>query len=259
VGTQRIEINGKPATVDQLAYPAIANYGHFTAMQVRDGAVRGLDLHLARLDSATRELFATGLDGELVRRHIRHALGADTADASVRVGVFQPDGDESPSVMVVVRPPAEPPIVPQRLTAVPYQRPVAHLKHVGSFGQIYYGRVAERAGFDDALLTGPGGVIAEGAIANIGFFDGSTVIWPDAPLLAGITMQLVTRVLTKRGMPPRHDAVRIADLPSFRSVFMTNSRGVASVERVDDQILPTDTEFTRILASAYESVPWDRI
>lgn len=259
VGIPRIEINGGPATVDQLAYPAIANYGHFTAMQVRGGAVRGLALHLARLDSATRELFGTGQDGDLVRAYIRHALGAGIPDASVRISVFQQDGDERPSIMVVVRPPASPPTVPQRLTAVPYERPVAHIKHVGTFGQIYHGQAAERAGFDDALLTGPGGVIAEGTITNIGFFDGDAVIWPDAPSLAGITMQLVARTLAERGMPSRHDTVRIADLPSFRSAFVANSLGVAPVGQVDDQILPIDPEFTQNLTEAYESVPWDRI
>jgi branched-subunit amino acid aminotransferase/4-amino-4-deoxychorismate lyase len=77
VGILRVEVNGGPATAGQLANPAIVNDGHFTAMQVRGGAVRGLRLHLARLDSATRELFWTGLDGELVRAHVRHALGAD--------------------------------------------------------------------------------------------------------------------------------------------------------------------------------------
>lgn len=255
----RIEINGGPATADQLAYPAIANYGHFTAMQVRGAAVRGLDLHLVRFDSATRELFGTGQDGDLLRSYVRHALGADIQDASVRVSAFQPDGDERPSIMVVVRPPANPPAVPQRLTAVRYERPVAHIKHVGTFGQIYHGLAAERAGFDDALLVGPGDVIAEGTVTNIGFFDGDSVIWPNASSLAGITMQLLTKTLAQRGTPPRRDAIRIADVPSFRSVFVTNSLGVAPVGQIDDQIIPTDAKFIQNLTEAYESVPWDRI
>jgi hypothetical protein len=37
---------------------------------------------LARLDSATRELFGPGLDGDLAREYIRHALGLGTQDAS---------------------------------------------------------------------------------------------------------------------------------------------------------------------------------
>lgn len=57
----RIEVNGRPATAEALAHPALVNYGHFTAMRVRGGRVRGLDAHLRRLDAATRELFGTGL------------------------------------------------------------------------------------------------------------------------------------------------------------------------------------------------------
>jgi branched-subunit amino acid aminotransferase/4-amino-4-deoxychorismate lyase len=255
----RIEINGTTATADQLAQPAVAGYGHFTAMQVRGGGVRGLRLHLARLDSATRELFGAGLDGGLVRARIRHALDSTTADASVRVYVFQPDGAAEPSVMVIVRPPGQPLASPQRLTAVPYQRPVAHIKHLGDFGQTYYGLAAERAGFHDALLTAADGVISEGTITNVGFFDGSTVIWPSTPQLAGITMQLVTPVLAERGLPSRRDMVRVADLSSFRCTFVTNSHGVAMVDRVDDQNLPVDPGFAGTLATAYESVPWDPI
>ncbi|SFO31799.1 Amino-transferase class IV [Actinomadura madurae] len=32
----RIEVNGRPATAEALAHPALVNYGHFTAMQVRE-------------------------------------------------------------------------------------------------------------------------------------------------------------------------------------------------------------------------------
>jgi branched-subunit amino acid aminotransferase/4-amino-4-deoxychorismate lyase len=255
----RIEVNGAAATADQLVYPAIANYGHFTSMQVRGGAARGFGTHLERLDSATQELFGTGLDGGLVRAHVRHALGTGTPDASVRVSIFQPDASQPPSIMVVVRPPAEMPASPRRLTAVTYQRPVPHIKHAGTFGQIYHGRAAERAGFDDALLTAPDGLIAEGAISNIGLFDGQAVIWPDAPALPGITMQLVTTALAARGIQSRREPVRVADLPSFRSAFVTNSLGVAPVTRVDDLMLPVDADFTRDLAEAYESVPWQPI
>ncbi|MGW5443454.1 hypothetical protein [Streptomyces asiaticus] len=56
-----IEINGSPATADTLRLPALTSYGHFTAMQIRDARVRGLDLHLERLRSATRELFGGDL------------------------------------------------------------------------------------------------------------------------------------------------------------------------------------------------------
>lgn len=88
-----IEIDGAPATAGQLSAIAPAGYGHFTAMQVRNRQVRGLDLHLARLDAANREMFGVALDTAGVVGYTRHALGERTRDASVRVNVCEmPDG-----------------------------------------------------------------------------------------------------------------------------------------------------------------------
>ncbi|MDN3353878.1 aminotransferase class IV family protein [Actinomadura sp. DC4] len=254
----RIEINGHPATAEELARPAVVNYGHFTVMQVRGGRTRGMDLHLARLDAAGNVLFGAGIDAVLVRDRIRHALG-DTPDAGVRVSVFWPAGDDAPSIMVVVRPPDDPPSSPQSLQTAIYQRPVPQVKHAGTFGQIYYGRRAERAGFDDALLVDADGVISEGSVTNLGCYDGGSVIWPDAPALDGITMQLLEQALPARGVPSRRGPVRIADLESCEAVFVTNSRGVAAVGRVNELRLPVSEEFMKTVTEAYESVPWDLI
>jgi branched-subunit amino acid aminotransferase/4-amino-4-deoxychorismate lyase len=259
VDVLRTELDGHPAQADELRYPALVNYGHFTAMQVRGSAVRGLELHLRRLDAATRELFGTGLDGELVRDRIRHALGEDIADATVRVIIFQPDPGGRPSVLVVVRPPAEAPGRPQRLQSVVYQRPVPHIKHTGTFGQIHYGLLAERDGFDDALFTGADGTVSEAAISNIGGYRDQMITWPDAPMLRGITMQLLERNLPGAGLRSRHGAVRLSDLGSFEAVFLTNSLGVAPVALVDDHVLPADAGTIATLAGLYQRSPWHPI
>jgi branched-subunit amino acid aminotransferase/4-amino-4-deoxychorismate lyase len=254
----RIEINGHPATADELSHLVLVNYGHFTAMQVRGGRTRGVDLHLSRLDTANNVLFGTGLDAQLVRERVRHALGG-TQDAAVRVYVSWPEGDDNPSIMVVVRPPVAPPSAPQSLQTAIYQRPVPHVKHLGGFGQVYHRRRAARAGFDEALLVDADGVVSEGAITNLGCYDGSSVIWPDAPALDGITMLLLEQALPARGVPSRRGPVRIADLESYAAVFVTNSRGVAAVSRVNEMRLPVAQEFVKTVIEAYESVPWDPI
>ena len=132
----------------------LSTYGHFTAMQVRGRGVRGLDRHFRRLDDANRELFETPVDPEEVRRALRDALG-DATDASARVYVI--DGVLS----AWAGPPNSPPATAQRLASVPYVRPFAHLKHLGGFGQSHHARIAERAGFDDVLLTGADGTVSE--------------------------------------------------------------------------------------------------
>lgn len=250
----RVETDGRPPDARRLSALLLAGYGHFTAMQVRAGRVRGLDLHLARLDRASRELFGTGLPGERVRAHIRHALDDGVRDASVRVYVQWPDGDAEPAVTVIVREPGGMPGSELRLRSVPYQRSVAHIKHLGDFGQSYYARLVARDGFDEALLTGPDGIISEGATTNVGFFDVGDIVWPAAPMLAGITMQLLQAGLTSRSAP-----VRLADVDQFTGAFVTNSRGIAAVREIDGHPVPVDAGMMARLAAVYEAAPWDPI
>ena len=262
-----IEVDGRPATEADLRLRALDTYGHFTAMQVRDGRVRGLALHLDRLDSATRELFGVGLDGEHVRSLLRHALG-DVRDASFRVYVHRPTGTNETTgttgttgttLMVTVRPPATTGGRAQSLMSVPYQRPVPHIKHLGGFAQIHYGLLAGRAGFDSALLTGRGGVVSEGAIANIAFWDGGSVVWPDAPVLTGITMALVHARLPAAGLPSVHREVTLADLGRYRTAFVTNSHGIAPVSRIDETVFPGDATLLKTVTELYDDVEWDRL
>ncbi|QNE77512.1 class IV aminotransferase [Streptomyces finlayi] len=253
-----VEVNGHPATEDDLRVAAFFPYGHFTAMQVRGGKVRGLDLHLARLDAGNRELFGLPLDGEQVRGLIAHALeGAGTVDGSVRVQGLLPPGDTATTVLVTIRPPARTPAAPKSLMSVPYARAVPHIKRPGEFGQTYYGLLAARAGFDEALLTAPGGVVTEGAITNIGFWDGTSVVWPDAPALNGITMALLERGLGPEGSARR--PVTLEDLGAYRSAFVTNSQGIAPVNRIDDGSFEVDEALMERLGKVYEDAAWDSV
>jgi branched-subunit amino acid aminotransferase/4-amino-4-deoxychorismate lyase len=261
-----IEVDGsREPTREELQDAALNAYGHFTAMQVRDGRTRGLDLHLTRLDAANRELFAVPLDRDRVRALIRHALASSgSTDASVRVivrGAGLGDGG-GVRVFVTVRPPFTMPAdATQRLKSAPYQRAVAHIKRPGDFGQSYFIDRATAAGYDDALLVAEDGTIAEAGIANIAFFDATTpaVIWPDAPVLAGITMQLVTARLAEYGMPSRTAHVTLDDVGRFAGACVTNARGIAAVTRIDEVEIPIAAEFVKALQAAYDSVPSDAI
>ena len=44
-----VEVNGRQADQAVMSLLEHEGWGHFTAMQVRGGRTRGLDLHLARL------------------------------------------------------------------------------------------------------------------------------------------------------------------------------------------------------------------
>jgi branched-subunit amino acid aminotransferase/4-amino-4-deoxychorismate lyase len=244
----RVELDGRAVDAATL-WAAASGFGHFTAMQVRGRRTRGLALHLRRLEDANHELFGAPLDGERIRALVRHALG-DDEDASVRVYVFE--AEPEPSVLITVREPGGV-TSPQRLLSVRFQRPAAHLKHLAT-GQGLYLRHAQRSGYDDALLTAPDGTISETAVANIGFLDGDGIVWPDAPLLRGITMQLLEHALPSRRAP-----IRLDDIPSLDGAFLSNARGVAAVSAVDEVQLRVGAARMRALADAYESVPWDEL
>lgn len=226
-----------------MTSPRVPNYGHYTSMQVRAGRVHGLDRHLVRLDAANRELFGKPLDGDAVRARVREALGG-TADAAVRVVVVE-DG-----LLVEVSEPVDPPGTPQRLLSVPYVRPFAHLKHLGTFAQVRHARVVRERGYDDALLTGPDGLVTETSIANVGFFAGDHVVWPDAPVLVGTTMQII-----EAGTSTRRRPVRLADLRAYDGAFVANSRGVAPVVAIDDVVFPVDAVRLAAVAAVYAAAP----
>ncbi|HET6860203.1 MAG TPA: aminotransferase class IV, partial [Streptomyces sp.] len=113
--------------------------------------------------------------------------------------------------------------------------------------------------FDDALLTGPGGVVVEGAITNIGFHDGTSVTWPDAPALLGITMALVEEHLPAAGLPSKRGPVTLDALSSYRAAFVTNSQGIAPVRRIDDTEFAVDPQLMKAVTAAYDAAPWDRV
>lgn len=241
----RIETDGRPATAAEL----FSTYGHFTAMQVRDGGVQGLSNHLDRLDTAHRELFGRQLPGERVRDLVRHAL-AGTADASVRVLLR-----DAERVSVSVAEPHGPPAAPQRLRSVQYLRPFPHLKHLGSFAQLEWARRVRLDGYDDALLTAPDGALAESSIANLGFLrDDGAVVWPDAPQLHGIAMQLVEATT-----PSTRRVVRRDDVAGFAGAFLVNSIGAVAVASIDDVPLPAPGPLLAGVVDRLADVPWERV
>src|ERR1700761_9216122 len=225
-----IEVNGREAAQAEVSLLEHEGWGHFTAMQVRGGRTRGLDLHLARLEAAHRDVYERALGGQEVRALIRHALGA-RPDASVRVYGYWA------GLIVTVREPQDTPDRPHAMTAVHFQRPLARLKHVGSWGQDRFRQSAVAAGFDEGLLVDETGRISEGTITNVGFYRDGTVIWPDAPKLAGITMLLLRRQLAAAGIGQAEEPVRVQDLAGYGGMIVCNSRGWAPVGRVDDLMI----------------------
>jgi hypothetical protein len=96
--TRRIELNGDPLGPDAFV-AGMTSYGHFTAMQVRDGRVRGLAYHLERLATSTRLLFGADLDVDLVRSYVRTRISGFIGSSNERVSTMtRTDSAGSPSI-----------------------------------------------------------------------------------------------------------------------------------------------------------------
>ncbi len=262
----RIELNGRPASAADLRTPALLNYGHFTSMQVQQGRVRGLDLHLDRLQRATRELFGRTLDLDATRGWMRRVAG--TGDAlTLRVNVFARTLDRdrlttpvAPDVLVSAAPARAIASMPLRVRSVRYQRDAPHIKHVGTFGLFHQKRLAQAAGFDDALFVDASGAVAEGSIWNIGFFDGERVVWPDAPMLQGVSMQLLQVGLPQLGLPMLTRRIGVADLAGLRSAFFTNSAcAVMPIACIDEVAFVVDPQLRERLEESFALNPWQSI
>ncbi len=263
----RIELNGVPAQVEDLRHLVQTNYGHFTSMQVQAGGIRGLGLHLDRLVQATRELFGSELDRELVRAYLRQAIGGDSGPLSLRVNVFSRALDRARmnaptklDILVTIGAAALGPSAPLRLKSFRFQRELPAIKHVGTFPLFHYRRLAQQAGHDDALFVGDDGRISEGSVWNIVFFDSRGSIWPDAPQLRGVSLQLLQAGMARHGVASGTQLIRIVDLAEVRSAFFTNSSvPVQPIARIDDIEFALDDTLTATLVQAYESNPLEPV
>lgn len=255
-------IDGRPAAPDDLAYQAMVNYGAYTSFRVEQGGVRGLDLHLERLEASSVELFGEPVGEARLRELMRLAVEGRT-DAWVRVSLFSPelgprtpDWQGVPKVMTAVFPPPPPLAASVRLAVQTYAREAPQVKHVATFGLIRARRAARAAGFDDALFADADGRISEGSLWNIGFVRGDTVVWPQAPMLAGVAQALVERGLASVGLATRTEPVTVADLGRFDAAFICNSATPAcAVTAIGDQAFDAAPDLIERLDAAWSSNP----
>ncbi|MGZ9114601.1 MAG: aminotransferase class IV [Brevundimonas sp.] len=261
-GAVELSVDGAPATPDDLTHVALVNYGAYTSFRVEQGGVRGLDLHLARLEAEAIELFGEAV-GEMRLRELMRAAAAERGDCWLRVSLFSseigprtPDWSGQPKVMIAASSPPPPLADSVRLQIQTYVREAPHLKHAATFGLIRARRTARFAGFDDALFVNTEGEISEGSIWNIGFISGEEVTWPQAPMLAGVAQALVQRGLGSFGLTGKTAAVHVDDLPGFDGAFICNSATPACpVAAIGDQAITTAPGMIDRLQAAWASNP----
>ncbi|AGI24534.1 hypothetical protein H681_13320 [Pseudomonas sp. ATCC 13867] len=258
--TQR---NAQSASAADLAPLAFAGYAHFTAMQVRDGGIRGLDLHLERLRNASQRLFGQSHADEEIHAALRAALEQAPADTSLMATVYSPAGEFTvagpehwPELLVRTAPPSDGPQGPLSLAIAGHERVLPEIKHVGEVAKTWYLREAVAAGFDDAIFADQRGRLSEATIWNLAFWDGESVIWPRAKMLAGTTQGILQRQLAALGVRQAVLSIDRQDLPRLAGAVVMNSWTPAvPVNRIAEVEIPPAPAFVELLRSAFEAEP----
>jgi branched-subunit amino acid aminotransferase/4-amino-4-deoxychorismate lyase len=258
----RAELDGRPVSPAELQALALTNVGHFTSMRIEPDGVRGLALHLERLQRDCRAVFDTGLDGERVRALVGRALTGAARPVVARVTVFDPaldaagiGADAHPRVLVTTRSAPAVPCPPLRLHVAAYTRPLPEVKHVGIFGALHHRRVALRAGFDDVVFADGRGRLTEIATSNLAAVVDGRLVWPSGAWLPGVTVALLDAVDAAPTAPiPYAELARIDALVALNAVI-----GVRAVAAVDDHAWPDEHPLVARLRAAYEAVPRDAI
>ncbi|MCF1492522.1 aminotransferase class IV [Agrobacterium vitis] len=259
----KITLNGHAVSADDLAPLAFSGFAHFTAMQVRQGRVRGLDLHLERLRLASLAMFGMALPDEQVRAHLHAVLNGAPNDLSLTATIFSRSGEftvpampDNLAILVRTALPSNGPAGPLRLDVVLHERPLASIKHVGESAKTYYLRKAVERGFDDAAFLDTKGRLSEATIWNLVFWDGEAVVWPRADMLHGVTMGIIRRQLEKLGIPQRQQEVRLEDLKNMTSAALMNSwtPGIA-ISSIETTNFTETSTLTELLHRAYQAEP----
>jgi branched-subunit amino acid aminotransferase/4-amino-4-deoxychorismate lyase len=203
-----------------------AGYGLIETMRVREGRIPFLARHLSRLERSLQQL---GLSQPSQDVAALVQPFAETGDAVLRVEVR----DGRASVTVRELPGLGAPAV---ITVSQLHQPYSH-KTTERACFVNAAEQAEQAGGDDALLLTPDGLVAEGTVWTLGWWQGDRLRTPTLELgiLPGIgrarVLELVPQVI-EEGRYPR------AGLAG-KSLFLTNAvRGVVPIATLDGAPVP---------------------
>jgi branched-chain amino acid aminotransferase len=128
-------------------------------------------------------------------------------------------------------------------------------KTVGNYVNSSLAKVeALRAGYDEAIMLSPSGLVAECTGENIFCVRNGVILTPptSAGALEGITQSSVSRIARDLGHELRVDNIARSDLYVADEIFVCGTAAeVGSVRSVDDRAVPCPGPITRAVAATY--------
>ncbi len=128
-------------------------------------------------------------------------------------------------------------------------------KTVGNYVNSSLAKVeALKAGYDEAIMLAPNGLVAECTGENIFAVRNGIIITPpmSAGALEGITQNSVTRIAKDLGFDIRVDNLARSDLYIAEEIFVCGTAAeISSVNSVDDREVPCPGPMTKAIAEVY--------
>lgn len=201
-----------------------------------------LDAHIERLTGSLRRFSVAYEECDYLSVIETVVTACGLRDAQARINIFvpieDPDALASPLVLAIPwtapRPDASRGL---RLASQPAQTPLGMHKSMNYLSNWLERRAALRDGYDDVVLTLPGGLVLETTSAALLFSDGKNFCAP-----AGITRLRSTTLDAARTVLSVHDCtIRVEELFSFRHAYMLNAlNGMLPVRGIGSHAYETD-------------------
>jgi branched-chain amino acid aminotransferase len=235
--------------------------GVFEALRTSDGMPFALEEHLDRLERSASAMELPVVDRDRLRAWVMEAA-EPRGDALVRILVTRGDDTTAARTVVLSQPL---PSIPDPFTVLPHIAPwhpagraweLAGIKTLSYAPNLAASRIAQAAGFSDALLTSDEGIILEGPTFCIGWLVDGRFETPslDLGILASITRAQAIELVGSLDVGVVEGRFRLERLESATDVIaMSTVKQVTPVVRCGE-FQPSPTEFTERLREAFAAM-----
>ena len=210
--------------------------GLYETFRVADGLALHGEKHLERMTASAHALGLPAPERDAVAAAIAATEGTGEV---VRVRLVARDGEAALAAERRAAAAAE----PLRLTALGGWYAPGYLlrehKLTSHFHGIQGRRLAQAAGYDDALLVAHDGRVGEASNANVAFFAGGALVTPAVDgLLPGVCRAALLDVARGLGLVAEARPVALAEIVDAEGVLVTSSpRGLSEAVELDGHAL----------------------
>lgn len=235
--------------------------GVFEALRTAEGRPFALEEHLDRLERSAAAMELETVDRAQLRSWV-HRVAEPEGHALVRILVTRGD-DGSVGRTVVLSQPL--PVVPEPFSVLPHRAPwhpagrpweLAGVKTLSYAPNLAATRLANRAGYSDALLVSDDHTMLEGPTFSIGWLIDGYFETPslDLGILASITRAQAIDLTRSLGVGVVEGRFHVDRLEKATDVIvMSTVKQVTTVARCGD-IEPQGTDFTARLGQAFAAL-----